>query len=135
MGRDADQAHVFGDGHGAVKRGDLVGRDDERTPTAIEVLRIHDVRFHLALDRFLREEEVDLGLVHLLHGGRAVVHLEQQMASRLSHVADGGRKFERRRARHPSAKQELLHIYTVIPEALVAWIGVGGVHGLGLGNH
>ena len=26
---DADQAHVFGNGHGAVERGDLVGRDDE----------------------------------------------------------------------------------------------------------
>ena len=65
---DADEAHVFGNRHGAVERGDLVGRDDERTPTAIEVRRIHDVRFHLALDRFLGEEEVDLGLVHLLHG-------------------------------------------------------------------
>ena len=67
VGCDADQAHVLTDGHRAVERGDLVGRDDERAPPAIEVGRIHDVRFHFALDGFLREEEVDLGLVHLLH--------------------------------------------------------------------
>ena len=41
-------------------------------------------------------------------------------------------EFKRRRAWHPPAKQELLHVDAVIAKALVPRIGVGRIQGLGL---
>ena len=62
------------------------------------------------------------------------MHLQQQVASRLHHMANGRGKFDRRRARHPTAKQVLLYIDTIIAKALVPRVGVSGVQGLGLSN-
>ena len=63
------------------------------------------------------------------------MHLKKQVTSWLSHVADGGREFQRRRAWHPTAKQKLIHVHTVIAKAFIAWIGVSRIHGLGLGDN
>ena len=114
-----------------MEGGDFVGRDDEGLPQRFGT---RDHRDDLALDGGIVEEDVDLGLVHLLDGGRPVVHLQEQVAPRLHDMPDGRRKLERRRAWHPPPKQELLHVDAVIAKAFVPRIGVGRIQGLGLGD-
>ena len=62
------------------------------------------------------------------------MHLEQQVASWLSNVTKGWWEFKRWRSRNPASEQELLHVNAVVAKAFVAWIGVGGIESLSLGN-
>ena len=43
-------------------------------------------------------------------------------------------EFKGRRSGHPTAKEKLGHVHAIIPETLVAWVGVCRVQSLRLGD-
>ena len=97
--------------------------------------RIHDECLHFSLNGLLSQEQIDLSLVCLLNGRWAIVHLQEQMTSWLSHMTNGRWKLKRRSARHPTAKQKLLHLNAVVPKTLVAGVGIGCIQLHRLGDH